>query len=94
MKNYLNNILDTSEEDREHKLSFNNTISLDTLSNTERNLKKYSYTPKKTKHNKSYLILTRNTLNKEILSDINSTGNNSDRNINKVNLNQSKKFNK
>ena len=91
MKNYLNNILDTSEEDREHKLSFNNTISLDTLSNTERNLKKYSYTPKKTKHNESCLVLTRNTLNKEILSDINSTGNNSDKNINKVNLNQSKK---
>ena len=91
MKNYLNNILDTSEEDREHKLSFNNTISLDTLSNTEKNLKKYSYTPKKTKLNKSYLILTRNTLNKEILSDINSTGNNSDRNIKKVNLNESKK---
>ena len=54
-------------------------------------LNNFSYTPKKTKHNKSYLILTRNTLNKEILSDINSTGNNSDRNINKVNLNQSKK---
>ena len=85
MKNYIN-ILDTSEEDREHKLSFNNnTISLDTLSNTEKNIKKLAVTPRKTKPNKSYIILTRNNISKDIASeDNNSSGNNSDKNINKL----------
>ena len=85
MKNYIN-ILDTSEEDREHKLSFNNnTISLDTLSNTEKNIKKLAVTPRKTKPNLSYIILTKNGISKEIPSeDNNSSGNNSDKNINKL----------
>ena len=85
MKNYIN-ILDTSEEDREHKWSFNNnTISLDTLSNTEKNIKKLAVTPRKTKPNKSYIILTRNNISKDIASeDNNSSGNNSDKNINKL----------
>ena len=50
MKNYLN-ILDTSEEDKEdkeHKFSFNNnTISLDTLSTSEKNTKKMRLLPGK-----------------------------------------------
>ena len=93
MKTYLN-ILDTSEEEKEPKLSFNNnTISLDTLSNTEKNIKKYANTPRKAKPLKNYLTLARNIMNKEIASDINSSGNISDKNTNKLINISSKKYN-
>ena len=95
MKNYLN-ILDTSEEDKEdkeHKLSFNNnTISLDTLSTSEKNIKKNAITPGKAKPLKNYLTLARNIMNKEINTEINSSGNNSDKNTNKL-INISSKIN-
>ena len=93
MKTYFN-ILETSEEEKEPKLSFNNnTISLDTLSNTEKNIKKYAITPRKAKPLKNYLTLARNFMNKGITSDINSSGNNSDKNTNKLINISSKKYN-
>jgi hypothetical protein len=94
MKTYFN-ILETSEEEKEPKLSFNNnTISLDTLSNSEKNIKKYAITPKNSKPLKNYLTLARNIMNKEITSDINSSGNNnSDKNTNKLINISSKKYN-
>jgi hypothetical protein len=95
MKNYLN-ILDTSEEDKEdkeHKFSFNNnTISLDTLSTSEKNIKKNAVTPRKAKPLKNYLTLARNIMNKEITNEINSSVNNSDKNTNKL-INISSKTN-
>lgn len=82
MENYFNHIVDTNDSfNNEHKLSFRNTITLDTFSSTEKNLTKHSKTPPKSKSSKSMLYLNRNIIDKEIISDIDSTRNISEKNI-------------
>ena len=82
MENYLNHIVDTkSSFNNEHKISFINTISLDTFSSIEKNLTRHSKTPPKSKSNKSILYLNKNIIDKEVISDIDSTRNMSEKNI-------------
>ena len=84
MENYLNRIIKTNTSlNNDHKLSFINTITLDTFSNTEKNITKHPKTPPKSKSSKSILYLTENIIDKEIISDIDSTRNISERNISK-----------
>ena len=66
--------------DVDHKLNFVNTISIETFDNIEKNIKKYS-SPKI--RNKQHLFLGINALTKDIIHDIESTGNNSEKNTNK-----------
>jgi hypothetical protein len=82
MENYLNHIVDTkSSLNDEPKLSLINTITLDTISSTDKTLPKYSKTPPKSRKNKSILYLNKNIIDKEIISDIDSTRNISEKNI-------------
>ena len=84
MENYLNHIVDTkSSLNDEPKLSLINTITLDTISSTDKTLPKYSKTPPKSRKNKSILYLNKNIIDKEIISDIDSTRNISEKNISK-----------
>lgn len=95
MEMYINNILDTNDVDKEHKLSFTNTLSLETLTNTEKSLKKNSVTPIKIKSHNNQLFLKRPFLNKDNISDIESIGSTSEKNTqtNKliININDSNK---
>lgn len=84
MENYLNHIVDTNGSfNKENKSSFKNTMTLDTFSSTEKekNLSRHSKTPPKSRSNKSVLYLNRNIIDKEIISDIDSTRNISEKNI-------------
>jgi hypothetical protein len=82
MENYLNHIIKTNTSlNNDHKLSFINTITLDTFSSTEKNITKHPKTPPKSKSSKSILYLTENIIDKEIISDIDSTRNISEKNI-------------
>ena len=84
MENYLNHIIKTNTSlNNDHKLSFINTITLDTFSSTEKNITKHPKTPPKSKSSKSILYLTENINDKEIISDIDSTRNISEKNISK-----------
>jgi hypothetical protein len=91
MENYRKNIIDTNEDDENHNLSFTNTISIEPLTTAEKNIKRYSMTPNKTKPCKTYLLLKRNILNKETICDIDSTGHTSEKDINK-NLNENNRY--
>jgi len=84
MENYLNHIVDTNGSfNKENKSSFKNTMTLDTFSSTEKekNNSRHSKTPPKSKSNKTVLYLNRNIIDKEIISDIDSTRNISEKNI-------------
>ena len=81
MKIYLNNKLKPNENNKEHHLNFTNTISIETVSNTEKEIRNHSTTPIKIHTNNQNLILKRVKEKKEIMSDIESTGNNSEKNI-------------
>lgn len=81
MENYLNHIIETNESyTREHKLSFINTLTLDTFPSSDKNILKHSKTPPKTKSNKQILFLHKNIIDKEIVSDFDSTKNMSEKN--------------
>ena len=81
MENYLNHIIETNESfTKEHKLSFINSITLDTFQSTDKKILKHSSTLPKIKPNKSVLILNKNIIEKEITSDIDSTRNMSEKN--------------
>ena len=71
MSIFINELIETNEDDKNQKVSFSNSIALDTFQNIKKEIKNIS--------NKENIILNRNTKNKEILSDIESTGNNSDK---------------
>ena len=84
MENYLNHIDNTNDSlNNDHKLSFINAITLDTFSNIEKNITKYPKTPPKSKSSKSILYFRKNTIDKEIISDIDSTRYISEKNISK-----------
>ena len=85
---YRKNILDSNEDDENHMLSFTNTVSIEALTTGEKNINKFSITPIKTK---SFKLLKRNTINKEIISDIDSTGHTSEKDIIK-NLNENNRY--
>ena len=85
---YRKNILDSNEDDENHMLSFTNTVSIEALTTGEKNINKFSITPIKTK---SFKLLKRNTINKEIISDIDSTGHTSEKDITK-NLNENNRY--
>jgi hypothetical protein len=81
MENYLNHIIETNESfTKENKLSFKNTITVDTFPSTDKNILKHPKTPQKIKSNKSILILNKNIIDKEKTSDIDSTRNMSEKN--------------
>ena len=83
MENYLNHIIETNENEsfnKENKLNFINTITLETFSNSYKNIIKYSRTPTKIKSDKTILILNKNIIDKEITSDIDTTRNMSEKN--------------
>ena len=81
MESYLNHIIDTNESfTKENKLSFANTISLDTFSSTDKKILKHSRTLPKIKSNKPVFISNKNIIDKEITSDIDSTRNMSEKN--------------
>ena len=88
MEIYRKNILDSNEDDENHMLSFTNTVSIEALTTGEKNINKFSITPIKTK---SFKLLKRNTINKEIISDIDSTGHTSEKDITK-NLNENNRY--
>ena len=71
MNIFINELIETNEDDKGQKISFSNSIALDTFQNIEKEIRNIS--------NKENIILNRNTKNKDILSDIESTGNNSDK---------------
>ena len=81
MKLYLNGKLNPNENNKNHKLNFTNTVSIETLSNTEKEFKNHSTTPLKFHSRNQHLFLKRVNEKKEIMSDIESTGNNSEKNI-------------
>ena len=84
MENYLNHIVDTNASfNNENKISFINTITIDIFSSKERNITQHSKTPPKSKSNKSFLFLylNKNIIDKEVISDIDSTRNISEKNI-------------
>ena len=87
MEIYRKNI-DSNEDDENHMLSFTNTVSIEALTTGEKNINKFSITPIKTK---SFKLLKRNTINKEIISDIDSTGHTSEKDITK-NLNENNRY--
>ena len=83
MENYLNNIIETNENEsftKKHELKFINAITLDTFSSSDKNIMKYPRTPPKIKSDKSILILNKNIIDKEITSDIDTTRNMSEKN--------------
>ena len=82
MEIYKKIIFDSNEDDEQHKLSFTNTISFETLTNAEKSFRKYPMTPINKKPYKTHLLLKRSPINKEILSDIDSTGNTSEKKLN------------
>lgn len=85
MEIYKKNLFEPNEDDEEQRLSFINTISLETLTNAEKSIKRLSLTPIKSNISKIHLILKKsNNLKKEIISEIGSTGNNSYNNNTKV----------
>ena len=81
MKLYLNNKLKPNENNKNHQLNFTNTISLETMSNIEKEIRNHSTTPIKLHEYNQHLILKRINQKKQIMSDIESTGNNSEKNI-------------
>ena len=81
MENYLNQNIETNDSfTKEHKLSFRNTITLDTFQSTDKNILKLPRTPPKIKVSNSVLTLKKNIIDKEITSDIDSTRNMSEKN--------------
>ena len=81
----MENIYFPNRKEKELKLNFSNIITLDSLSNTEKTNKKYSNSPFKINTSKN-MILNRNILQKDNMSDIESTGN-SEKNGNKIIIN-------
>lgn len=71
MNIFINELIETNEDDKAQKISFSNSIALNTFQSIEKEIRNIS--------NKENIILNRNTKNKEFLSDIESTGNNSDK---------------
>ena len=93
MKLYLNSNLKPNEDNKNHKLNLTNTVSLETLSNTEKEFKNHSTTPLKLNFSNQHLFLKRVNEIKETMSDIESTGNNSEKNILKLmQITESKKI--
>ena len=84
MEIYKKNIFDSNEYDEEHKLSFTNTVSFETLTNAEKSFRRHPMTPNNKKSYKTHLILKRSPINKEIMSDIDSTGNTSEKKLNRI----------
>ena len=75
MEDYLRNIFDINTSiNNENRLSFINTLTLDTFSNASKSLIKHSKTPPKTKLIKSNFNLNKIIIDKEV-SDIDSTRN-------------------
>ena len=81
MKIHLNNKLKPNENNKNHQLNFTNTISSETVSNTEKEIRNHSTTPIQIQTYNQHIILKRVSQKKEIMSDIESTGNNSEKNI-------------
>ena len=73
MNIFINELIETNEDDKNQKLCFSNSIALDTFSGIEKEIKYNNIL------NKENIILNKNTKNKLFLSDIESTGNNSDK---------------
>ena len=71
MSIFVNELIETNEDDKNQKVSFLNSIALDIFKTVEKDIKNMS--------NKENIILNRNTKNKENLSDIESTGNASEK---------------
>jgi len=81
MENYLNHVIETNESfTNEHKLKLINTITLDTVSSSDKNILKHSRTPQKIKSDKPILDLNKNNRDKEVTSDIDTTRNMSEKN--------------
>ena len=84
MNIFINELIETNEDDKNPKISFSNSIALYIFQNIEKEIKNMS--------NKENLALNSNTKNKEFLSDIESTGNNSDKLENRtINFTESNK---
>ena len=84
MSIFINELIETNEDDKNPKISFSNSIALYIFQNIEKEIKNMS--------NKENLALNSNTKNKEFLSDIESTGNNSDKLENRtINFTESNK---
>lgn len=81
----MENIYFPNRKEKELKLNFSNIITLDSLSNTEKTNKKYLNSPFNINASKN-TIINRNVLKKDIMSDIESTGN-SEKNVNKIIIN-------
>jgi hypothetical protein len=73
MSIFINELIETNEDDKNQKMSFSNSIVLDTFHSIEKEIKNNNIS------NKENIILNRNPKNKDYLSDIESTGNNSDK---------------
>lgn len=73
MSIFINELIETNEDDKNQKISFSNSIGLDTFHSIEKEIHNNHIT------NKENIILNRNNKNKEFLSIIDSTGNNSDK---------------
>ena len=71
MSIFVNELIETNEDDKNQKVSFLNSIALDIFKTVEKDIKNMS--------NKENIILNRNIKNKENLSDIESTGNASEK---------------
>jgi hypothetical protein len=81
MEDYLRNIFDINNSiSNENRLSFINTLTLDTFSNASKSLIKHSKTPPKTKLSKSNFNLNKIIIDKEV-SDIDATRNISEKNL-------------
>lgn len=76
-------MIETKDYEIEHKLNFANSISIETFDNIEKNIKKYGSPKIKMRRNKQHLFLGINTKTKDIVHEIESTGNNSEKNTNK-----------
>ena len=84
MNIFINELIETNEDDKNPKISFSNSIALYIFQNIEKEIKNMS--------NKENLALNSNTKNKEFLSDIESTSNNSDKLENRtINFTESNK---
>ena len=78
-----NVIIETKEYEEDPKFNLTKSNSIDTFDNIQNNNKKYSSPTLKVRRNNQNSFLNVEVLNKDMINDIESTGNNSEKNTNK-----------
>ena len=73
MSIFINELIETNEDDKNQKISFSNSIELDTFHIIEKEIKYNNIS------NKENIIINRNIKSKDYLDDIESTGNASEK---------------